>query len=62
MSKFTFTYVDNENNRGLLQKFNSKHKAFFYIFFSFQFFNNYERLYFTAHVIEECVCVFVIIC
>ena len=32
-------------------------KHFFYIFFSFQFFNNYERLYFTAHVIEECVCV-----
>ena len=26
-SKFTFTYVDNENNRGLLQKYNSKHQC-----------------------------------
>ena len=27
MSKLTFTYVDNENNKGLVHKCNSKHKC-----------------------------------
>ena len=35
---------------------------FLYFFFSYQFFNNFEWLCFTVHVIEECVCVCVCVC